>query len=130
MDTVLAVFKALSDRNRLRAVAALMEHDELCAFQIVELLQIRGATVSRHLGQLVSAGILQSRKDGRWVYYALNRRNEALQPVAAWIRTHLGSDETLADDRKKLETIIACDPEDLCRRQRGEACCPRKKTDH
>lgn len=126
MNGILMILKALSDRNRLRSAAALMIYDELCAFQITELLQIRGATVSRHLGQLINAGILKSRKDGRWVYYRLNKHNKTIRPVIDWINNELNDDEDLADDRKTLEKIVASDPEDICRKHRGEACCPRK----
>ena len=127
MNNLLSILKALSDRNRLRTVAALMSYDELCACQITELLKVRGATASRHLGQLVNAGILKNRKDGRWIYYRLNKSNAIIRPGIDWIKTEFGDDEELAGDRDELERIIACDPEDICRKQRGEACCPRKK---
>lgn len=38
MKNIIAVAKALADRNRLRIVAALMQYDELCACQIIELM--------------------------------------------------------------------------------------------
>jgi ArsR family transcriptional regulator, arsenate/arsenite/antimonite-responsive transcriptional repressor len=129
LKRTLDILKAISDRNRLRSVAALMTYDELCAFQIIELLQIKGATVSRHLGQLVNAGILKSRKEGRWVYYRLNKSNDVIQPIISWINKELVNDEDLAHDRSTLEKILACDPVDICRKQRGEACCPRIKND-
>jgi DNA-binding transcriptional ArsR family regulator len=126
MRNMLLILKAFSDRNRLRVAAALMAFEELCACQIIELLQIKGATVSRHLGQLVQAGILENRKEGRWVYYRMNRSNAIILPVLHWIEKELKHDEDLINDHKVLEDIMACDPEEICRRQRGEACCPRK----
>ena len=69
MKTISLICKALSDQNRLRVVMALMTYDELCACQITEFLQISGATVSRHLGLLANAGIVSSRKEGRWVIF-------------------------------------------------------------
>ncbi|RJP83063.1 MAG: ArsR family transcriptional regulator [Desulfobacteraceae bacterium] len=126
MRNMLLILKALSDRNRLRMAAALMAFEELCACQIIELLQIKGATVSRHLSQLVQAGILENRKEGRWIYYRMNRSNEIILPVLHWIEKELKHDEDLVNDRRTLESIMACDPEEICRRQRGEACCPRK----
>lgn len=62
MEKVLSIMKALSDANRLRIVSALMAFDELCACQITELLQVSGATVSRHLALLVNAEVLESRR--------------------------------------------------------------------
>ena len=73
MNNTLEILKALSDRNRLRVVVALMHMDELCACQIVELLHVSGATASRHMSLLIHAGIVESRKDGRWVYYGLSK---------------------------------------------------------
>ena len=125
MDKMLSLFKALSDRNRLRILAALMFHPELCACQITALLQVTGATVSRHLGILVSSGLLKSRKDGRWVYFKI-RKNQAFKPMMAWIRTEMTGSEWVENDRAALKDIVAMDTEALCRRQRGEACCPKQ----
>ncbi|MCP4021796.1 MAG: winged helix-turn-helix transcriptional regulator, partial [Desulfobacteraceae bacterium] len=69
MEKTLSILKALSDKNRLRITAALLHYDELCACQITELLQLSGATVSRHLSLLHQSKILGRRKDGRWIFY-------------------------------------------------------------
>ena len=58
------VFKALGDRNRLRILASLLCHKELCACQIHEWLGVTGATASKHLGLLVDNGLIKSRKEG------------------------------------------------------------------
>ncbi len=123
MDKTLQILKALSDRNRLRVVAALMHVDELCACQVVELLQVTGATASRHMGLLLQAGIVESRKEGRWVYYCLS--NSIASHLFQWIEKELKFVANLESDRELLETIVACEPEELCRRQRGEKCCPK-----
>ena len=123
MNKLLEQLKALSDRNRLRVVAALLHVDELCACQIVELLEVTGATASRHMGLLVRAGIVESRKEGRWVYY---RRVATLDArLLQWLEDELKTVDELEADRRLLKDIVACDPEELCREQRGEACCPR-----
>ncbi|MFC1468067.1 ArsR/SmtB family transcription factor [Verrucomicrobiota bacterium] len=125
MDQVLAVAKALSDSNRLKIVLALLEYDELCACQITELLQVTGATASRHLALLVAAGLLASRKEGRWVYYKLNAETIA-EPVLNWISGTLAGSAELSAVSAALKEIAAADPEELCRKQRGDACCPGK----
>jgi len=121
MNKALSLFKALSDRNRLRVIAALMFYPELCACQITELLKVTGATVSRHLGILVSTGLLDSRKDGRWVYYTLKKTDE-FKVIMRWIKTEFGESELIHKDMKAVKEITNLDVEDLCRRQRGEAC--------
>ncbi len=123
MNKILEPLKALSDRNRLRVVAALFHIDELCACQIVELLDVTGATASRHMGLLVRAGVVVSRKEGRWVYYRLEASLNA--QLFQWLKTELMNSADLKADRALLKNIIACDPEELCRKQRGEACCPK-----
>ena len=124
MDASLSTFKALSDRNRLRVFAALLDKEELCACQIVELLQVTGATASRHMAVLLSSGLVKSRKEGRWVHYRINRQNDSILPLIQWLEDELNKDTMVLKDRKLLKNIIACDPEELCRQQREAACCP------
>lgn len=126
MNELLKIFKALSDRNRLRIIAALTEHEELCACQLTELIQVTGATASRHLGTLLAASLIKSRKDGRWVYYCLNKEKSSCTQLLKWIKTEFNNDSDIAEDRKRLVEIISNKPEDLCRKQRGEQCCPSK----
>jgi ArsR family transcriptional regulator len=121
---MLSVLKALSDRNRLRILAALVQYDELCACQIIELLQVKGATASRHLGILISAGWVESRRDGRWINYRLRTSQVEFIPVMAWMKEEFLKSQQVQEDLKLLEKITAIEPEELCRRQRGIQCCP------
>ncbi len=125
MKNVLSILKSLSDRNRLRTVSALMVHDELCACEITELLGISGATVSKHLSTLANAGVVTSRKEGRWIFFKLAQNNKTLKPVFNWLKRELKEDEDILNDFIMLKKIVASDREEICRRQRGEACCPK-----
>ena len=127
MEKLTATLKALSDQNRIRIMVALMQYDELCACQLTELLEIAGATVSRHLGVLHSAGLVQSRKEGRWIYYSIADNVEYSKQVLGWIKETAASCERIQLDNEKLTEILRCDPEELCRQQRGKSCCPTKK---
>lgn len=98
--------KVFSDRNRLRVVAALMNHDELCACHIIELLQVTGATASRHMDILLRAGAVKSRKAGRWVHYPLNP--EAAASLFQWLETELQNDPENKTDAKSLIKITGC----------------------
>lgn len=64
------LFKALGDETRLRIVA-LLSHGELCVCHLEEALRLSQPKVSRHLATLRAAGVVQSRRDGSWVYYRL-----------------------------------------------------------
>ncbi len=119
METTLQLFKALSDRNRLRIVAALSRHDELCACQVTELLGVTGATASRHLSVLQHAGLVANRKEGRWVYYRLTHSGNPA-PVGRWLAQMFAESEQIQADARELERIIAITREALCRTQRGD----------
>ncbi|KJR96990.1 MAG: ArsR family transcriptional regulator [Desulfobulbaceae bacterium BRH_c16a] len=122
MKNMISVFKALSERNRLRIVAALAAHDELCACQLTEMLEVSGATASRHLGVLLGCGLLDSRKDGRWVYYRLladGSESLGFAPVLAWLRAEFDKSEDIVIDRQRLRAITLCGPEEFCRKHRG-----------
>ena len=124
METTLDMIKALSDKNRMRVVAALWRFDELCACQITEFLQVSGATASRHLGILQKAGLIDSRKDGRWVYYKL-RKPAGGEPLFQWLEHSLSGAEVLVEDFQTLKKILGITREELCRQQRGAECCPK-----
>ena len=66
------MFKALSHPTRLWIVRQLAQ-DEHCVREFVDVLGVEFATVSRHLAKLKSAGIITSRKQGREIWYGLNR---------------------------------------------------------
>ncbi len=124
MEKLTAIFKALSDRNRLRILSALMKHDELCACQLTELIQVSGATASRHMGVLVSSGLVDSRKEGRWVYYRIRWDQAEFGVLIGWIEVQLSNDPDIALDAKALDEITSCEPEELCKKQRGDESCP------
>ncbi len=110
--------KALGDETRIRAVLALRDH-ELCVCQIVELLELAPSTVSKHLQILKEAGLVESRKKGRWVYYRLSESDARGVPMAALdlILATAQNTQTARADRKRLKSILKCDPEELCERQ-------------
>lgn len=126
MGNLVKLFSALSDTNRLRILAALKEYSDMCACQIVELLQVSGATTSWHLSLLMQIGLLDSFKEGRWVHYRLNTGSHNYRQVLDWLESQLEDTDVVKQDQKVLSNIMAEDREDLCRKQRGEKCCPRK----
>ena len=128
MNMTLNVTKALSDGSRLRTVAALMEHGELCVCQITEMLGLAPGTVSRHMSVLQNAFLVESRKDGRWVHYRLS--GSFPLPVKQWLARELSGDPTIAEDRLRLATILAADREDLCRSRRMKKRRGEKRNSH
>src|SRR5437899_1823216 len=66
------LFKALSDRHRLRILNVLLQAGEpVCVCEFQPTLGISQPTVSHHLKQLVEAGILEREKRGTYAYFRL-----------------------------------------------------------
>ena len=61
-------FQALGDTTRLRLLS-LMGDQELCVCYFVEILGGPQPKISRHLAFLRSAGIVEARRDGKWMHY-------------------------------------------------------------
>lgn len=120
MREALRVFAALSDENRLRLLFAL-RRGELCVCQLIELLGLSPSTVSRHLSILRDAGLLDSRKAGRWVYYRV--ADHPLFPMfgkkAAPFFKSLGTSATVRADDRRLRCVRRMDMEVLCRKITG-----------
>ena len=119
MKATLRVTKALADLQRVR-ILMLLRSGELCVCQIIEVLALAPSTVSKHLSILNTAGLVDSRKEGRWMYYRLpeGAAGALVRPVLKWLADTLKNDEMIEQDAKKLKTVVACDPGSLCRRQR------------
>lgn len=69
------VFRAFSDRTRLRILSMLRGRDEICVCDIVETLRLPQPKISRHLAYLRKAGLVTARKEGLWMYYSLAPAN-------------------------------------------------------
>ena len=120
MNEIINITKALADENRIRALLALRKN-ELCVCQIIEFLGLAPSTVSKHMSILKHAGLVESRKEGRWMYYSLAVRNASapVRDALRWLHRHLDEDRISAADRKKLRKVYKANPEDLCRIQRA-----------
>ena len=114
---------ALSDPSRVRLLAACLDQKR-CVCQLVALLDLSNASISKHLAQLRDAGLLASRREGRWVHYRLpDAPTPILADAIAMLRTRAMDDEVIEKDRATLANIDAIDPGELARMQR-EGCCP------
>lgn len=115
LETFETVAKAVADPSRVR-ILKLLEGGELCVCQITTVVDLAPATVSKHLAALKTAGLVQQRRDGKWVYYRLAERE--LNPYApqflALVRASLGEDPTTAEDRRVLALVNAVPVQVLC----------------
>lgn len=82
-----AIFHALSDETRLQILELLAEGEQ-CVCDLTDSLKTGQSRLSFHLKTLKDAGLLQDRREGRWVYYALNfNALEELADLIASLRT-------------------------------------------
>jgi len=62
------LYLALSDKTRLR-ILAMMREREVAVGEFTDVLGESQPKVSRHLAYLRSAGLVSTRRDGKWIYY-------------------------------------------------------------
>ena len=77
------LFKALADPRRLEVVLALAA-GERCVCELTEQMGLAQSKLSFHLKVMREAGLLDSRVQGRWVYYRL--RPEAIAQLGSWLK--------------------------------------------
>lgn len=73
-------FHALADETRLEIVGQLLG-GERCVCELTDTLDTQQSRLSFHLKTLKDAGVITDRREGRWVYYALDR--DALEEITA-----------------------------------------------
>ncbi|OGW39613.1 MAG: transcriptional regulator [Nitrospirae bacterium RBG_13_39_12] len=104
MNDILNVFKALSDKTRLR-ILKLLEHGELCVCDIVASLDMIQPKVSFHLSTLKDAGLIKDRKQGKWIHYSIEDSDmfRRFLLLSAFERI---KDESLKEDRERLKEFL------------------------
>src|SRR5436309_8475391 len=95
-------FQALGDNTRLRLLN-LMGEQELCVCYFVEILDQPQPKISRHLAYLRSAGIVEARREGKWMHYRIVMPShigaaQILRETLAWLR----DDRVMQADRVRL----------------------------
>src|SRR5438034_4640801 len=82
------VFTALGDEHRQRILLTFEKGERLNVGQIVEVATLSRSAVSHHLKLLKDSGVLDSEKQGREVYYWINKAflEQSLHAVLGYIR--------------------------------------------
>ena len=115
MKDFLNVAKAVADENRARILLFLRE-DELCVCQVIEMLRLAPSTVSNHLSILQRAGLIEARKDGRWMYYGLadNGASATVRETIRWAQKCLARTPSALKDAERLRSVRKMDMKRLC----------------
>jgi ArsR family transcriptional regulator, arsenate/arsenite/antimonite-responsive transcriptional repressor len=115
MRDLMTVLKALADESRVRILIALGPK-ELCVCQIVELLGLAPSTVSKHMAILKQARLVDSRKEGRWMFYRLDEVDASVEAkeMTSLVARLLAEDPQSHKDAKRLKQILKMDRDELC----------------
>lgn len=104
------LFRALADPTRLRLLN-LIANREICVCYFVEILRISQPKVSRHLAYLRRAGIVASRREGKWMHYRLVApKDEAAASILRETLKHLQRKSEMRRDVSRLSSAC-CAPQ-------------------
>lgn len=97
---------ALADKTRLRLLN-LMRDEEICVCFFTEVLNESQPKVSRHLAYLRNAGLVEARRDGKWMHYRIvEPENEVAKRVLRETLEGLKNEDEMQKDYEKL--YVAC----------------------
>jgi ArsR family transcriptional regulator, arsenate/arsenite/antimonite-responsive transcriptional repressor len=103
------LFRALADPTRLRLLNLIGER-EICVCYFVEILATSQPKISRHLAYLRRAGIVVSRREGKWRHYRLAMpKDETAASILRETLKHLRSKPEMQRDIARLSSAC-CTP--------------------
>jgi ArsR family transcriptional regulator, arsenate/arsenite/antimonite-responsive transcriptional repressor len=106
--------KAAGDPTRAR-ILKLLERRGLCVCQVQAVLALAPSTVSKHLAILKQAGLVEDRRDGKWIEYAwADQPSHYAAAVLALLRGPLDRDAAVVTDRRRLREVLAVSRDRLC----------------
>lgn len=102
------LFLALADKTRLRLLN-LMRQEEICVCFFTEVLGESQPKISRHLAYLRNAGVVEARREGKWMHYKIvepedDNAARILQDTLGW----LASQDGMQQEYENLVNVICC----------------------
>jgi ArsR family transcriptional regulator, arsenate/arsenite/antimonite-responsive transcriptional repressor len=108
MHDLAIFFAALADPTRLRLLH-LMKEGEICVCFLQGVLQTNQPKISRHLAYLKKAGLVEARRDGKWMHYHLAKQDKEFERILLETLKRLEKEPEIQDDIKRLKKIC-CTP--------------------
>ncbi len=103
MKNVAKLMKLLSDPTRLRILMILSEK-ELCVCQMMGILSISQPLISRNLGLISNAGLLDERRAGKLIYYSVKKElSGPHKKIVLLLKELLKTDKMLLADLKTMK---------------------------
>lgn len=106
------LFRALADPTRLRLIH-LMSEQEICVCYFIEVIGAPQPKISRHLAYLRRAGLVASRRQGKWMHYRLTVPRDP--HAAAILKTTLDALKKNREMQRDCERLnrACCGPKSL-----------------
>lgn len=106
MDDLLNLFSLLSDKTRLRIVLLLLDK-ELCVCEIFAALDMSQPRVSRQLAMLKQAKIIKDRREGKWIYYGIDRNSlpDYVENILSLLPKWLENDPEFNGDKQMAKKV-------------------------
>ncbi len=82
LEKAARLFHALSDETRLELLDRL-QSGEQCVCELTDAIKAAQSRLSFHLKVLKDAGLILDRREGRWMYYSINR--DAIEGLQDWV---------------------------------------------
>lgn len=99
-------FKLLADETRLCSLLLLAQHGTLCVCEFTYVLALSQPKISRHLALLRQAGLVNTQRQGQWIYYQLS---DSLPPWLMQLLIQLNQQNVLAEryrvEQAKLQQL-------------------------
>lgn len=106
------LFLALGDRTRLRLLN-LIADGEVCVCYLVDVLGESQPKISRHLAYLRRAGVVQARREGKWMHYRMaGKLDSEAQAVLTAVLAALANDKQMQADLTRF-AHACCAPQRL-----------------
>ena len=127
MDELLRAAKALADPTRVRILTALRGR-ELCVCELCDTLEVSQSTLSTHLRVIRAAGLVRTRKEGKWIYYAPAPDKERFtESVLKFFNASLRDHPRIRRDAGRVKRRLAERDGGECCRGFEQQCCPKPK---
>lgn len=104
------MFSALSEPLRLRCLALVAAHGELCVCQLTHALEASQPSVSKHLAVLRDAGLVEQRRAAQWMLYRIADLPDWARAVLDGALLGIGAEPVHRDDQRRMETAPGCPP--------------------
>jgi ArsR family transcriptional regulator, arsenate/arsenite/antimonite-responsive transcriptional repressor len=116
LKDAITLLDAMTEPTRLRLLR-LLRREELCVCELVDTLRMPQYTISRHLRSLHAVGLVEARRDGRWMHYRLGRhglRARLMRDMLAVLCNHVDKTPVGKRDDASLRRRLAAGKAGRC----------------